>query len=177
MAAKCTPGKSLFPPRREKMSLVNPLSLAGRPQKARLRSFSAQECIQMAPAAPGDFSPVRAPRRHFAAARLDSLRQFAPYRRDTIDVMEMTDYCGIVCPESHIPLSLLHSLLAESLELEYNEYRNMPHSGNAVCLPVGETMLACPGGGECMDQLRKSACSIFTCVQKYTACWMRHWKA
>ncbi|KAL3901006.1 MAG: hypothetical protein SGCHY_000947 [Lobulomycetales sp.] len=108
----------------------------------------------MAPAAPGDFSPVRAPRRHFAAARLDSLRQFAPYRRDTIDVMEMTDYCGIVCPESHIPLSLLHSLLAESLELEYNEYRNMPHSGNAVCLPVGETMLACPGGGECMDQLQ-----------------------
>jgi hypothetical protein len=75
--------------------------------------------------------------------------------RDTIDVDVMVRYHGIIDPNIHVPADLLHEYLKEGIKAEFEEYRDMPLSGNSACLIDNDRGFVCRGGSTAMDTVCK----------------------
>jgi hypothetical protein len=83
--------------------------------------------------------------------------------QNSVNVEAMLDYYRIIDPESHVPMELLYDCLKEGLQAEFEEYRDMPLSGNSLCLFEDER-LACRGG-PIMDTVCKFRVLIPSVVQ------------
>jgi hypothetical protein len=122
-------------------SIVSPASLLSsyftRYQKPARSNLKLSSNIILSPSNPDVIYPVLPPRAPF--------KLFVSLK-NTIDVDPMLNYYKIIDPESYVPMNLLHDYLKEGLKAEFEEYRDMPLSGNSICLIDKGEGLACRGG-------------------------------